>query len=161
MRKLTSIVVFYLNIINLVEGHDIDPVVWPYYILIPLVMVLAALALYLVWDKYPSFKVCFWYSNPVVRMVRCPFKSQHQEESRPYDIFVSYSGEDDEYVEGELVPKLEDSNGDFRFRCLVHVRDFVPGRTIIEQIVQAVKSSKCLLVVLSKDFAQSTWARQE
>jgi hypothetical protein len=55
---------------------------------------------------------------------------------------------------------LEESN-DIRYKCLVHVRDFVPGRPIYEQILEAVESSSRTVIVLSKNYVTSNWAMQE
>lgn len=55
---------------------------------------------------------------------------------------------------------MEASN-DIRYKCLVHVRDFVPGRAIYEQILEAVENSSRTVIVLSKNFVASNWAMQE
>ena len=66
-----------------------------------------------------------------------------------------------DFVEQVMVPKLEDDPDEFKYRCLVHVRDFVLGRSIIEQITEAVDTSSCTLIVLSTSFVESEWACRE
>ena len=44
----------------------------------------------------------------------------------PYDVFVSYANEDAAFVEGTLVPGLEESPN-IQYKCLVHIRDFGGG----------------------------------
>ena len=66
-----------------------------------------------------------------------------------------------DFVEQVMVPKLEDDPDEFKYRCLVHVRDFVLGRSIIEQITEAVDTSSCTLIVLSTSFVESEWACHE
>ena len=58
------------------------------------------------------------------------------------------------------MPGLEESSN-IKYRCLVHVRDFVPGRNISEQVVEAVDTSRKTLVCLSKHFVSSDWAKLE
>ena len=81
---------------------------------------------------------------------------------KEFDVFISYSHFDKDFVEDFLVPKLEDeSNIDMKYQCLLHVRDFEPGRAIMDQINEAVDSSACTIIVLSKNFVESQWARHE
>ena len=85
-----------------------------------------------------------------------------ESDQRRYDVFISYANEDKEFVEQKLVPILEDSSSsEYKYRCLVHVRDFIPGDQIMDQIVNAVTNSTRTLIVLSKAFLQSNWALQE
>ena len=68
---------------------------------------------------------------------------------------------DQDFVEEFLVLKLEDEQEELNFKCLLHVRDFEPGRPIMDQISEAVDSSACTIIVLSKYFVQSQWAKHE
>ena len=99
------------------------------------------------------------YSKPSLRY--SVYEDGSDDFDKPYDVFISYSNEDKDLVEEKLVPALEDQNSDLTYRCLVHVRDFIPGRPIMDQIVNAVDSSKCTLIVLSKNYLQSDWGRLE
>ena len=95
------------------------------------------------------------YGHPLTR--KC-FKSDKEDSSLPYDVFISYAHQDEQYVEEVLVPGLEETK-DIKYKCLVHVRDFVPGRNISEQIIEAVDNSKRTLICLSKHFVESDWAQ--
>ena len=97
------------------------------------------------------------YGHPITR--KC-FKSDKEDSSLPYDVFISYAHQDEQYVEEVLVPGLEETK-DIKYKCLVHVRDFVPGRNISEQIIEAVDNSKRTLICLSKHFVASDWAQHE
>jgi toll-like receptor 13 len=68
-----------------------------------------------------------------------------------YDAFVSYNESDRDLVYDHLVPHLE-SGADLRL-CLHH-RDFAPGRTIFENIVDALENSRSCVIVLSKEYAK-------
>nr|ARQ14821.1 toll-like recptor 3 [Oncomelania hupensis] len=75
-----------------------------------------------------------------------------------YDAFVSYSSEDERFVRGELVSELETRAG---LRLNVHNRDFIPGRPIPSNIVEAVQNSRRTLVVLTRDLLLSNWCHYE
>lgn len=76
-----------------------------------------------------------------------------------YDAFVSYSEHDAEWVEEILVPKLESSDPPVAL-CL-HRRDFLPGRWIVDNIIESIESSYRTLFVLSENFVTSEWCRYE
>lgn len=76
-----------------------------------------------------------------------------------YDAFVSYSEQDAEWVEEILVPELESSNPPIAL-CL-HKRDFLPGRWIVDNIIESIESSYRTLFVLSENFVTSEWCRYE
>lgn len=76
-----------------------------------------------------------------------------------YDAFVSYSEHDAEWVEEILVPELESSEPPIAL-CL-HKRDFVPGRWIVDNIIESIESSYRTLFVLSENFVTSEWCRYE
>ena len=81
--------------------------------------------------------------------------------NKQFDVFISYSNLDKEFVEDFMVPNLEDETNEVKYQCLLHERDFMPGRPIIDQITQAVDKSSCTMIVLSTNFVKSQWARQE
>ena len=87
-----------------------------------------------------------------------PFRGNSNKE---FDVFISYSNLDKEFVEDFMVPNLEDETNEVKYRCLLHERDFMPGRPIIDQITRAVDTSSCTMIVLSTNFVKSQWARQE
>ncbi|KAM9330445.1 toll-like receptor 2 [Gastrophryne carolinensis] len=76
-----------------------------------------------------------------------------------YDAYVSYSERDSEWVENMMLPLLE--NGDPSFKICFHKRDFVPGKTIIDNIMDAMETSYKTLFILSEHFVQSEWCKYE
>jgi len=61
-------------------------------------------------------------------------------------------------VLNELVNRLEEKDG---FKLCVHIRDWIPGAFITEQIVRSVDQSRRTVIVLSKHFVESIWSRLE
>ena len=82
-------------------------------------------------------------------------ESQDENNEKDFDVFISYSKYDKTYVEDFLVQKLELGSSLIKYKCLLQIRDFVPGISIMDQIERAVHSSSCTLIVLSKDFLRS------
>ncbi|NXO65728.1 TLR22 protein, partial [Phainopepla nitens] len=76
-----------------------------------------------------------------------------------YDAFVSYSENDSEWVENTMVRELEQACPPFRL-CL-HKRDFVPGKWIVDNIIDCIEKSHKTLFVLSEHFVQSEWCKYE
>ncbi|NWZ01096.1 TLR21 protein, partial [Loxia curvirostra] len=76
-----------------------------------------------------------------------------------YDAFVSYSEKDSEWVENTMVRELEQACPPFRL-CL-HKRDFVPGKWIVDNIIDSIEKSRKTLFVLSEHFVRSEWCKYE
>ena len=74
-----------------------------------------------------------------------------------YDVFISYSVHDKDFVEGTLWHQLENES----YSCCVHTRDFVVGDAILDQILKAVGESRRTIIVLSPEYAASTWTKLE
>lgn len=74
----------------------------------------------------------------------------------PYDIFISYSHQDQSFVD-RLVRDLED-------RRLKVWRDgfiLLPGQRFIQKIYNGIATSRCLLCVLSRKSVKSKWVDKE
>ncbi|KFO70384.1 Toll-like receptor 2 type-2 [Cuculus canorus] len=76
-----------------------------------------------------------------------------------YDAFVSYSENDSDWVENIMVRELEQACPPFRL-CL-HKRDFVPGKWIVDNIIDSIEKSHKTLFVLSEHFVRSEWCKYE
>ncbi|XP_059553782.1 toll-like receptor 2 isoform X2 [Myotis daubentonii] len=76
-----------------------------------------------------------------------------------YDAFVSYSEQDSHWVENLMVQELEHFNPPFKL-CL-HKRDFVPGKWIIDNIIDSIEKSHKTIFVLSENFVKSEWCKYE
>ncbi|XP_072108977.1 toll-like receptor 1 isoform X1 [Mobula birostris] len=76
-----------------------------------------------------------------------------------YHAFVSYSHNDSGWVKEQLLPNLEERENPFRI-CL-HERHFIPGKGIIENIINCIEKSYKSIFVLSPNFVQSEWCHYE
>ncbi|CAL8295104.1 unnamed protein product [Lota lota] len=87
------------------------------------------------------------------------YNSTHKNKrAHQYDAFVSYNANDEGWVLGELLPKLEDEQG---WRLCLHHRDFQPGKPIMENITDAIYGSRKTICVVSRDYLESEWCSRE
>ena len=75
-----------------------------------------------------------------------------------YDIFVSYSNLDEDKV-SQIIKSLEEYNPPFR--VALHYRDFIPGKSVAENIINCIETSKCTLMIVSMNFVRSEWCCYE
>lgn len=79
-----------------------------------------------------------------------------------YDAFVSYNVNDSEWVFKQLVPNIENHSSDIhRVKLCVYDRDFIAGRPISECILESIKTSRKVILVISNHFIRSPWCRFE
>lgn len=105
-----------------------------------------------------------WYLGMIWQWTRAKHRARMRQ-LRPEDkdvefhAFVSYSQHDADWVHGTLLPNLEGPAGGLRI-CQ-HEKNFVPGKTIIENIISCVEKSRRSLFVLSAHFVKSEWCHYE
>lgn len=85
-------------------------------------------------------------------------KSNNNEDDYRFDLFVSYSDKDREFVLDQLIPNLEKRS---EITICLHERDFQVGLSILENIIQCMDQSRCLLLVISESFIKSNWCSFE
>ncbi|XP_007942179.1 toll-like receptor 2 [Orycteropus afer afer] len=101
-----------------------------------------------------------WYMKMMwawLQAKRKPRKAPNREIC--YDAFVSYSEKDSYWVENVMVQELE--NFDPPFKLCLHKRDFVPGKWIIDNIIDSIEKSYKTVFVLSENFVKSEWCKYE
>ncbi|KAF6714805.1 Toll-like receptor 6 [Oryzias melastigma] len=106
-----------------------------------------------------------WYMSMIWQWVRAKHRARTRQ-VRPEDLlgvefhaFVSYSQHDVDWVKNVLLPNLEGSTGGLRI-CH-HEKNFVPGKTIVENIMACVEKSRRSVFVLSAHFVKSEWCHYE
>ena len=88
-----------------------------------------------------------------------PKEYVEQLQDKQYDAFLSYEGEDYQWVCNVLRARFETLSPPYKF-CL-HDRDFILGTPIAENISNAVESSRHMIVVLSRNYVESEWCMKE
>ncbi|CAC5392530.1 unnamed protein product [Mytilus coruscus] len=80
-------------------------------------------------------------------------------EGKSYHVFISYRDIDEnrEWVR-QFISKLTYS---YNIICCDHVRDFQPGRKIVDNIKNAISSSVKTLIILTKGYTESFWCEYE
>ncbi|XP_021066916.1 toll-like receptor 1 [Mus pahari] len=111
--------------------------------------------------------LCLYFDLPwYVRMLCQWTQTRHRGRNIPleelqrnlqFHAFVSYSGHDSAWVKNELLPNLEKND----IRVCLHERNFVPGKSIVENIIHFIEKSYKSIFVLSPHFIQSEWCHYE
>jgi tetratricopeptide (TPR) repeat protein len=78
-------------------------------------------------------------------------------EAFDFDVFISYSSRDKDWVRGTLLPRLEAGG----VRAFIDYRDFTRGAPSIKEVERGVLRSRKTLLVLTPDYVQSAWAEIE
>ena len=70
-----------------------------------------------------------------------------------YDIFLSYSTVNREWVGTTLLSFLEEN----KYKVCFADRDFHPGRSLVESMASAIFKSRKTIAVMSRDHLESSW----
>ncbi|XP_076596006.1 toll-like receptor 1 [Chaetodon auriga] len=104
-----------------------------------------------------------WYIGMIWQWTRAKHRARTRQ-VRPEDLvgvefhaFVSYSQHDADWVRNSLLPNLEAGG----LRICHHEKNFVPGKTIVDNIVTCVEKSRRSVFVLSAHFVKSEWCHYE
>ncbi|NXL96134.1 TLR6 protein, partial [Alectura lathami] len=84
---------------------------------------------------------------------------EEQESVLQFHAFISYSERDSLWVKNELIPNLEKGEG--CIQLCQHERNFIPGKSIVENIINCIEKSYKSIFVLSPNFVQSEWCHYE
>ncbi|NXJ95177.1 TLR6 protein, partial [Corythaixoides concolor] len=120
-----------------------------------LVAVVAFLCIYLdvpwyvrmTW-QWTQMKRRAWHNHP-----------EERETVLEFHAFISYSERDSLWVKNELIPNLEKGEG--HIQLCQHERNFIPGKSIVENIINCIEKSYKSIFVLSPNFVQSEWCHYE
>ena len=74
-----------------------------------------------------------------------------------YDVFISYSGHDKEWVRGELLKRIEQVG----LRVFIDFRDFKGGAPSIKEMERGVSTCRKTLLVLTPEYIESEWCEIE
>jgi hypothetical protein len=71
-----------------------------------------------------------------------------------YDVFISYSHKDSDWVRNVLIKRLEEH----QFSVFIDYRDFQGGSLSIEQMQSGVTNSRHIVAVMTPNYIQSDWS---
>lgn len=103
----------------------------------------------------------WWQSTCLAGLCYKSTSFHHPDEfdkERLYDAYISYSLQDEHFVNQILANTLENNVG---YRLCLHYRDFNVNSYVADTIVEAVESSRRTLIVLSRNFLYNEWSRFE
>ncbi|XP_050390460.1 tetratricopeptide repeat protein 22 [Patella vulgata] len=75
-----------------------------------------------------------------------------------YDFFIVHSNRDGNWVKFSLLHHMEIIRN---FKGLIDMRDFKPGKTILENIEEAIRDSYKVILYITDNFTQSDWCNHE
>jgi hypothetical protein len=78
-------------------------------------------------------------------------------ESYEFDVFISYSHKDAEWVTDVLLPRLEKTG----LKVCIDNRDFIAGESAIVNMQDSIKNSRRILLVLTPNWVRSRWTKLE
>ncbi|XP_050987524.1 toll-like receptor 18 [Labeo rohita] len=104
-----------------------------------------------------------WYMKATYQIIRAKYRAHKEGSGQALDYtfhaFISYSHADADWVRNMLLPCLENSKPPYRL-C-IHERDFIPGKWIIDNIIENIENSRKVIFVLSRSFVNSEWCNYE
>ncbi|XP_055589923.1 protein toll-like [Uranotaenia lowii] len=142
-----------ITLSQLCKNHQTVLITISAWSLFVLVVLCACIEIYLRHET--TIKIWLYSHNLCLSIVT----EEELDRDRLYDAFIAYAHEDEQFVAENLLPVLESSP--FNFRICIHVRDWIPGESILNQINHSIDSSRRTIVVLSKNMLRSTWGQLE
>ncbi|NXO14631.1 TLR1 protein, partial [Oriolus oriolus] len=105
-----------------------------------------------------------WYVRMTWQWTQTKRRAWHNPPGDPgtvlrFHAFISYSERDSLWVKNELIANLEKGEG--CVQLCQHERDFIPGKSIVENIINCIEKSYKSIFVLSPNFVQSEWCHYE
>ena len=76
-----------------------------------------------------------------------------------FDAFISCTRVGAKWLKKYFLPKLENKNTGFKF-CIAQ-RDFIVGKTIIDNILDSINSSRKTILLVDETFIRSKWCQEE
>lgn len=76
-------------------------------------------------------------------------------QNKLFDVYISYSIKDSEFVDHNLAPTLE--QGSTAYKLCLHQRDFPPSASLYDTVSVATESSSRVILVLSRAYLECEW----
>ena len=104
------------------------------------------------------FQIRYWYYIAKRDFWQHGYQKLYDKEQYRFDAFVSYADEDRMFVRNKLIQQLETNEG---LSLCIHHRDFIPGCSIDENIINGIHYSRKVIFVITHSFLQSRWCLYE
>ena len=138
---------------------QICPPFEPELFIVGISLLIVAVVLIIFLFVYRDLIMIFIFSNSLGRYL---FSEDLLDNTKEYDVFLSYAHQDSQYVEETLLPGLESpDNPQHQYKCLIHTRNWLPGYSIPDQILNSVHTTRRTIIVLSSSYLQSMWSLME
>ncbi|XP_070145279.1 protein toll-like isoform X2 [Drosophila kikkawai] len=130
----------------------------PSYFIYPLLLFVFSMIIITVLNAFVYFKqpILMWFYEHEICMsmaVRVDL-----ERMKKFDAFLCFTHKDERLIE-DYVERLE--KGQRQFRLCFYLRDWNVGASIPECIIQSVKDSRRIIILMTKNFLESTWGKLE
>ncbi|XP_077502892.1 toll-like receptor Tollo [Amblyomma americanum] len=122
-------------------------------VLVALAMGLAISAAYL---RYRRELKVWLYARGLCLSLQC-VKEDELDEAKLFDVFLSFSSRDGDWVHAQLLPGVESLG----FSVCTYERNFKGGFLLQDIIRDAVACSRRTLLLLTRNFVESEWCRWE
>ena len=104
------------------------------------------------------FKIRYWYYIAKREFWQHVYQKLYDNTQYRFDAFVSYADTDRMFVRDKMIARLEEKQG---LKLCIHHRDFIPGCSIDENIINGIHYSRKVIFVITKSFLQSQWCLYE
>ena len=84
--------------------------------------------------------------------------AEQQNDNYDFDGFISYSNRDYDWVLNILYKHFTE---DMNMSICVHDKDFIPGRSIANEILRCIDQSRKVIFVVTRSFLESDWGNYE
>ena len=147
-------------LINLSEA-DLCGTVNPSPLLVATITLGAALCLVVLLIIIASTRVRRGLTSCLFKKKMARIAKLDDDEEKTFSAFVVYGVDGSAFVEEALKP-LEDEgddeeDGQQRIKLCLHHRDFIPGQLISDNIMDSIRRSYAVVVVLTREFLKSDW----
>ena len=95
------------------------------------------------------------YQNYLVNDDEAPEDYENEGGLPRYDAYVTYHNDDEDWVDGKLLPNIEE--GDEPFKLCLKTRDIRGGRLKLNELSLRIQRSRKIVVILSPQFVEDNW----
>nr|XP_056711076.1 toll-like receptor 1 [Euleptes europaea] len=127
-------------------------------VLVIIVVSVAIVCFLCIYLDIPWYLKMMWQWTQVKRRIWKNYPEDFPDDIE-FHAFISYSEHDSDWVKNVLIPNLEKEDGSIRI-CQ-HERNFIAGKSIVENIIDCIEKSYRSIFVLSPNFVQSEWCHYE